>query len=220
MQRPLFLKILSALENQYLYFKQAKKAAGKIGLTGLQKITASMRHLSYGASADQVDKYLQLSEKTSLRSLHQFWEGIIELYGPTYLLYPNKNNIEHLMNMGEKRGFPGMLGSVDCMHWVWKNCPCAWEGQHKGKEKFYCKIYGSGMPGSHNGLNVLNHSPLFDQILTGNAPPCRYTINGSNYEMEYYLADGIYPDWATLLKTISQPQGAKRQYFAQMQDQK
>ncbi|MBW0463415.1 hypothetical protein O181_003130 [Austropuccinia psidii MF-1] len=72
------------------------------------------------------------------------------------------------------------------------------------------------MPGSHNDLNVLDYSPFFDQILTGNAPPCRCTINRSNYEMGYYLADGIYPDWATLVKTISQPQGGKRQYFSQM----
>ncbi|MBW0516821.1 hypothetical protein O181_056536 [Austropuccinia psidii MF-1] len=58
MQQPLFLRIVSALENQYPSFKQAKNAAGNIGLTGLQKITAAMRQLSYGVLADQVDEYL------------------------------------------------------------------------------------------------------------------------------------------------------------------
>ncbi|MBW0556005.1 hypothetical protein O181_095720 [Austropuccinia psidii MF-1] len=117
-----------------------------------------------------------------------------------------------------------MLGSVDCRHWVWKNFLCAWAGQYKGKEKAPTSILEAvvsqdlwfwhaffGIPGSHNDLNVLNRSPLFSQISTGNAPPCRYTGNGSNYEMGYYLSDGIYPDCATLVKTISQPQRAKRQ---------
>ncbi|XP_028066222.1 uncharacterized protein LOC114269164 [Camellia sinensis] len=52
----------------------------------------------------------------------------------------------------------------------------------------------------------------------GKAPPVHYTINGHNYDMGYYLADGIYPQWATLVQTISSPQGAKRQHFAMMQE--
>ncbi|XP_028104314.1 uncharacterized protein LOC114303368 [Camellia sinensis] len=36
--------------------------------------------------------------------------------------------------------------------------------------------------------------------------------------MSYYLADGIYPQWTTLVQTISSPQGAKKQHFAMMQE--
>ena len=38
-------------------------------------------------------------------------------------------DIERLLQMGATRGFPGMLGSIDYMHWEWKNCAVAWKGQ-------------------------------------------------------------------------------------------
>ncbi|KAB1213562.1 hypothetical protein CJ030_MR5G010493 [Morella rubra] len=36
--------------------------------------------------------------------------------------------------------------------------------------------------------------------------------------MGYYLADGIYPQWSTFVKTISAPIGAKKKYFAAAQE--
>jgi len=45
-----------------------------------------------------------------------------------------------------------------------------------------------------------------------------YTINEHDYKMGYYLADGIYPCWATFVKTIPKPNGNKKQYFAKAQE--
>ena len=74
------------------------------------------------------------------------------------------------------------------------------------------------MPGSHNDINVLHRSPLFAKLAEGRAPEVNYTINGHDYTMGYYLADGIYPSWATLVKSISQPMGNKNKYFAKAQE--
>ena len=40
-----------------------------------------------------------------------------------------------MLKESEKRGTTGLLGSIDCCKWTWKNCPTAWHGQFKGKEK-------------------------------------------------------------------------------------
>ncbi|XP_028068936.1 uncharacterized protein LOC114271522 [Camellia sinensis] len=50
------------------------------------------------------------------------------------------------------------------------------------------------------------------------APQVDYSINGNDYTMGYYLADGIYPQWSTFVKTIPSPRGNKQIHFAKAQE--
>ncbi|XP_058769750.1 uncharacterized protein LOC131643522 [Vicia villosa] len=72
--------------------------------------------------------------------------------------------------------------------------------------------------GSNNDINVLNQFNVFNDILEGRVATVQYTINGTPYNMRYYLSDDIYPEWATIVKTISMLQGEKRKLFAQHQE--
>ncbi|KAM5550857.1 hypothetical protein ABKV19_027286 [Rosa sericea] len=199
MHRALFLLILATVEAHDSYFVQKRDSAGRLGLSSLQKVTAAMRMLAYGIGADAVDDYLRIGESTAIEAMKRFVQAVISVFGAEYLRKPTSDDISRLLLIGESRGFPGMLGSIDCMHWKWKNCPVAWKG-------------------SHNDINVLEHSPLFADLREGRAPPVTYKINDHEYTMGYYLADGIYPSWATFVKTIPCPQGEKAKNFAKAQE--
>ena len=74
------------------------------------------------------------------------------------------------------------------------------------------------MLGSHNDINVLQRSSVFRRLCNGESPPFNYTVNGRDYNMGYYVADGIYPQWAAFVKIISEPHGNKQSQFATMQE--
>ncbi|XP_010506961.1 PREDICTED: uncharacterized protein LOC104783513 [Camelina sativa] len=185
---------------------QRRDATGRLGLSALQKCTPAIRMMAYGCLVDAVDEYLRLAETTAHKCLLHFVEGVINLFGDEYLKRPTAEDLQRLLNIGEHRGFPEMVGSIDCMHWEWKNCPTAWKGQYSR---------GSG---SLNDINVLDRSPVFDDILEGRAPRVTYVVNGRQYNMVYYLTDGIYPKWATFIQSITLPRGRKAKLFAEWQE--
>ncbi|XP_020250051.1 uncharacterized protein LOC109827454 [Asparagus officinalis] len=70
-----------------------------------------------------------------------------------------------------------------------------------------CHAY-FGMPETNNNISVLKSSNLFSNLAQGIDPPAHYVIQGKEYNMSYYLANGIYPKWATIVQTIQHPQGS------------
>jgi hypothetical protein len=72
--------------------------------------------------------------------------------------------------------------------------------------------------GSNNDINVLNKSTLFTQKLREEAPRVQFEVNRNKYDIGYYLADGIYPEWAAITKTIASPQNDKERCFAKRQE--
>jgi hypothetical protein len=220
MRRSLFVKIVNDCEAASDYFKRRRSASGQWGFSAYQKISAAMRVLAYGVPADYTDEYLRIGVQTTTDSVRRFAKLVIRLYGDLYLRAPNEEDTKRLMEMNEKRGWPGMLGSLDCMHWTWKNCPKSWHGMYCGKNKDATIVLEAvasedtwiwhaffGLPGTLNDINVLNRSPLFARLVSGDAPTCNYKVMNHEYSMGYYLTDGIYPEWATLVKSIKEKNG-------------
>jgi hypothetical protein len=106
-----------------------------MGIHPLQRITGALRVLGYGYAYDAVDEFIGIAESTMALTLRSFCRAVVDEFGPEYLREPNEDDKRPILAVNESRGFPGCLGSIDCQHWEWKNCPVAWAGQFKGKEK-------------------------------------------------------------------------------------
>jgi len=117
-----------------------------------------------------MDECFGVAETTVMECMINFMQGVRYIFGQQYLCRPTQDDIQCLLQFGEAHGFPGMLGSLDCMHWEWQNCPVAWKGQFTrgdyGVPTIMLEVVASadlwiwyaffGVAGSNNDLNVLD----------------------------------------------------------------
>ncbi|GKB21345.1 ALP1-like protein [Tanacetum coccineum] len=106
--RRLFTKIVREVTDASPFFQQTNDCTGKVGISSLMKCTSAIRQMAYGAVPDSLDEYQQME---FLRKL---------TYSDMEKLYAHHD---------EMHGFPRMLGSIDCTHWPWANCPVTYTTQ-------------------------------------------------------------------------------------------
>lgn len=227
-----FDKLFNAIVARDPYFTQGRDCTGKKGHSPFQKITAAMRLLAYGVSNDCMDDKLGMAKSTIQESMVRFCKTVIDCFEREYLRSPNDADVHRVLQRSKHRGFPGMLGSMDCSKWKWKACPTAWQGQYRGKEKASTVTLEAiadeslwiwhaffGMPGCLNDINVIEASPLSEKIASGTyPPPCEYIINGIRRNKPYWLTDAIYPNWPIFIATILNPATNKQKLFAKVQE--
>ncbi|GJY95596.1 transcription factor bHLH104-like protein [Tanacetum coccineum] len=108
-------------------------------------------------------------------------EGISPLLKPKYLRKPTVTDVVKLYrHHEEKKSFLRMLGSLDCTDWEWFRSPYAFKAQYVRR----------------------NHGPNPFNLLEAVIP---FVAKGVTYPWGYHLVDRIYPELATLVKTIPEP---------------
>jgi hypothetical protein len=222
MPRSVFYNIWSKIYGKGLFTEHIKNYSGEKGIHPLVRLTACLRRIAYGDSADRDDENLEMAESTINKSLKEFIILIKEEFGSQYLnRCPSATEIERSTTINAGRGFPGMFASWDCKHFSWKNCPVPLAGQHKGKGQdktlvleaiadpdLYIWYSFFGKAGSLNDINILNKSSIVAAILNGsfNLQTRPYTINGITRDWLYFLVDGIYPPYSIFIYTFHHPQ--------------
>jgi Plant transposon protein len=217
----IFQRIYKALHGKGCFHPENKRdALGNKVIHPLVRMTAVFRTLAYGTPADCSDETWQMSETISNNALKSFCKLLIKEFGDQYLnRTPTQAERRRILAVNKRKGFPGCFASWDCKHFVWDKCPVALQGQHKGHaeggkhtkimeaiadDSCYFWFINFGSPGSLNDINVLDKSSIVGALLSGhlNLKTEPYTLNGKSRDWMYFLADGIYPNWAIFVKTI------------------
>ena len=159
------------------YFEQRPDAAGVMGASADQKITAAMRQFAHGYPADAAAELVRVSESLASESLVRFCRAVRKKFEPDYLRRPNKDELRDIEQHYASLGFPGCIGCVDVASWTWDKCPVGWQGQYTGKEKKPCnrleivcddflRIWhvNFGATGSRNNISIYHQSRLFNDI--------------------------------------------------------
>ncbi|GJR92864.1 ALP1-like protein isoform X1 [Tanacetum coccineum] len=71
---------------------------------------------------------------------------------------------------------------------------------------------------ANNDLTVSNHSPLFDDLLDDITLVVPFEVNGVTFQIGYYLADGIYPQWAAFVKSFTVARDERNAVFKRRQE--
>ncbi|CAL2258458.1 unnamed protein product [Prunus armeniaca] len=123
---------------------------GVLGIRIFWKITLSqiMCTLMLIFEGD-VDEIARMGKSTTLESLVRFCDAIETLYTRDYLRKPTPRDLQRFLQKAEARGFPSIIGSIDSMHWQWKNCPTAGQGDYRNRK------------------GQKSQSPIFNDVLRG-----------------------------------------------------
>lgn len=111
----LFRRIADAVTAFDNYFQEKENNAGKTGANPYQKILACFKMLATGLPPLAFEREFGISKTVLAESLKRFVWAVVTLFEAEYLRAPNQHDIESLLQVAETRGFPGMIGSIDCM---------------------------------------------------------------------------------------------------------
>ena len=134
--RSRFEQIAQDILRDFPFFRDSVDCTGMEKASVQAKILLPLKTLAYGVPPHTFCDYFQMSYSLARSCLVAFEDAIVCLYQKEFLRLPDMADIQAIVALHRaKHHVNGMFGSLDCMHVFWKNCPVAWQGQYKGKEK-------------------------------------------------------------------------------------
>jgi hypothetical protein len=220
------------------FFRDGCDATGRKSISPHVKILMGLKLLAYGVSPSAFQDYFQMGESTALLCLKELAKVVShsEVLKESYLRPMNRSDARRAVELHKENhgGISGMIGSIDCMHVPWRNCPVAWQGQFRGKDgestivmeafadyNLWFWHIAFGFPGTLNDINIWDQSPLKKAFIDGSFHKhvdFEFEVAGQVFRHLFLLADGIYPQLARFVKTIDEAIGEKNKRYVVWQE--
>jgi Plant transposon protein len=214
------------------FYLSNEDAFGRIGACFEAKLLLPLKCMAYGVPPHCFRDYFHMSTTLARKCCIHFDRKMREVYIEEYLRCPDSQDIVNINKLHKTvHHVDGMFGSLDCMHTYWKNCPVAWQGSYKGKEKrpsivleaigdYHMWLWHAayGYAGCMNDIGILTISPFMQKLMDGSFAELEsevvpYNIGSTKLNQMYVLVDGIYPAMSRLVKGYSVPvTGAEKQF--------
>jgi hypothetical protein len=219
------------------FFTEQQDVCGRFKISPLVKVLMALKLIAYGCSPSAFQDYFQMSETTARLCLLKFCRIVStdESVTSIFARRMTRADARRVSALHEaQHGAAGMIGSLDCMHVGWKNCPVAWQGSQMGKSgkptivleavadyNLWFWHSSFGWPGSLNDINIWNRSCLLKSFLDGSFArdvDFEFQVGNKVFKRLWLMVDGIYPELARFVKTIQEPYGHAACRYASWQE--
>jgi len=219
------------------FFREGLDVTRRVRVGTDAKLLIALKYLAYGCSVNSFRDYFQIGESTAMECVKRFVHAIADSpFQKKYFSFytaADARRVESLHFL--QHGVHGMLGSLDCSHFVWGNCPVAHHGQFQGKEgrptivvealaDYNLFVWHAvfGYSGTLNDISIWDSSYLLQSLCDGSFAGLdfSFTIAGEWFHQLWFLVDGIYPPLARFVKPISVPIGKAEALFSMWQESK
>lgn len=203
------------------------------------RLLLPLKCLAYGVPPHTFSDYFQMSKQFARSCCKKFDRTMKNIYKNEYLRTPTAEDLKSIVGLHRSvHGVDGMFGLLDCSHTYWKNCPKAWQGSFKGKEKA-CSIvleaicdynlwlwhFSYGYAGTLNDKNILQLSPLLESLANGEfkdlealATIIPFLVGEEEFNNLFILVDGIYPKYSRFVRGLKEPLTKIERVFTSWQE--
>jgi hypothetical protein len=203
------------------------------------RLLLPLKTLVYGVPSHTFIDYFQMSPHYARECCKEFDNAMRTIYMKEFLRLPTATDLKNIVKLHKPaHGFDGMIGSLDCTHTSWKNCPKAWLGSYKGKESkpsivmesiadYFLFLWHASYnyTGTLNDNTILHLSPFMDRLLDGTfheleaeAAVVPFMIKEEQFNKVLVLVDGIYPLYSRFVRGIKVPATREEKKYTSWQE--